>query len=240
LITVETRHPLDYKGILPDGVHGLWTYTAIETFNYHLAAYDGTVHIEPYQEVPMTLQGPTPEDIRKIHAEVNQHVNQRFIVTTLAVSVFGVVVAWLLPKTPPTPGSSVGAFMIGGAILLLLLLFLLYWLSHLLRGMLRIHTTYLIVNNASGWEKDWAEYRKEKYWAHTKPQTVVFMVLGLFATAFPFVLAAIFRLSLEPPAGLIALAILGLLYEVFVWLMGFHDLWSAEIKAQSRWEGLNK
>jgi hypothetical protein len=39
----------------------------------------------------MSLTGPTTEDIRKIHAEVNQLVNQRFLLTTLGITVYGLV-----------------------------------------------------------------------------------------------------------------------------------------------------
>jgi hypothetical protein len=46
----------------------------------------------------MPLQGPSQEDERKLHNEINQIVNQRFILTTLALTLFGVLIAWMVPK----------------------------------------------------------------------------------------------------------------------------------------------
>lgn len=187
----------------------------------------------------MSLQGPSQEDLRKIHAEVNQLANQRFVLTTGAISVFGLVIAWLIPTAPPQSGTPIGGFTIGGAILLLLLLFLLYLYGHLLRRMLRVYTAYLVVTGTSGWEQDMAKYCKDrKYWAYTKPQSVVFMIIGLFAAAFPCFLAILFSLQWQPEWGLAALGIVWLFYEVFVWLMGFQDLWSTDETAKTKWETL--
>ena len=55
------------------------------------------------------LQGPSTED-RKLHSEVNQIVNQRFQLATIAITIFGVVVAWLLPRQTPVAGTPLGAF----------------------------------------------------------------------------------------------------------------------------------
>ncbi len=187
----------------------------------------------------MPLAKPSKEDIQKIHAEVNQQGNQRFLLTTLAVSVFGATIAWLLPDSPLCPGTPVGVFRVYGAVLLLVLLSLLYGLSHLLRAQLLVHTSYLLVTEASNWEKDWFDYRKKPYWGHTKPETVVFMVLGGFASAFPFFLWKAYSLAFQPAGGLVAVAVLGTVYEILVGFLGFYDLRSAETRARKRWEELN-
>jgi hypothetical protein len=44
-------------------------------------------------EAKMALKGPDPDDVRKLHAEINQIVNQRFLITTLSITVFGVLIA---------------------------------------------------------------------------------------------------------------------------------------------------
>ena len=36
----------------------------------------------------MQLQGPNPEDIRKLHAEINQIGNQRFLLITAGLSAY--------------------------------------------------------------------------------------------------------------------------------------------------------
>ena len=190
----------------------------------------------------MPLQGPTQEDLRKIHAEVNQLVNQRFLLTTAGISVFGVVLAWGIPRTAPVARTPIGGFPIAVAALLLLLLFLLYLFSHHLRGMLRVYSTYLIVTQKSGWESDWEAYRAQnlRYWAYTKPQSIVFMVLGFFAALFPVLLAVFFSLRWEPALGLVVLGVCWVVYEILVFRMGFRDLWSTETSAKTGWDELNK
>src|SRR4051812_47229350 len=92
----------------------------------------------------MSLKGPTKEDLVKIHEEINQINNQRFIITTLSITVFGVTLAWIVPQTKP-PVTDIGPFEFLVAIILSILLFGMYLWSHFLRGFLRIYTTYLIV-----------------------------------------------------------------------------------------------
>jgi hypothetical protein len=120
---------------------------------------------------------------------------------------------------------AVGAFPVVVSILLLLLLFLLHYLSHLLRGMLRVFTSYLVATEASGWEQDWAKYREDSkyYWAYTKPQTMVFMILSLLAGLFPFALAQVYDLTLQPQLGLALLVGVWILSEFGLWAMGFKE-----------------
>ncbi|MCU0916382.1 MAG: hypothetical protein MUC88_17735, partial [Planctomycetes bacterium] len=62
----------------------------------------------------MALLQPNTEDTRKLHAEVNQIVNERLLLTILAVTVFGTMIAWLIPRNPPESKTSVGMFAYGG------------------------------------------------------------------------------------------------------------------------------
>jgi hypothetical protein len=106
---------------------------------------------------------------------------------------------------------------------------------------MRIFTTYLIETECSCWELDWSEYRKDsRYWAYTKPQSLVFMVLGALAAGFPIVLAVAYSLRWEPLQWMIALGIITLLYELFIWLMGFHNLWSNETNARTTWQDVKR
>jgi hypothetical protein len=189
----------------------------------------------------MSLLRPKPEDIKKLHSEVNQIVNQRLILTTLAVTVFGVMIAWLIPKEPPASGGQVGAFVYLGSVLLVAILFALFLLSHHLTCMLRLFTTYLVLTNASNWEKDWASYRKEfRYLGYTKPQSIVFLFLGPLAAVFPLLLSAAYQLTLEPWILALVDGIVGGLYVVFVAGMGLGNWFAKEEDMQRNWKCLNK
>lgn len=188
----------------------------------------------------MALLRPTTEDIRKLHTEVNQIINQRVTITTAAVTLLGVVLAWMIPKATPAPCSAVGGFVFFGSILLLLLLFVLFWFSYTLRSMLRIITNYFLVTEASNWELDWKTYRGEKVEViYTTSQTVIFLLLGLISLLFPFVLAAVYNQELAPRLGLIFHIITGALYLIFVVGMGFFDWWSREKRAENIWKAIN-
>lgn len=188
----------------------------------------------------MSLTGPDAEDVRKLHGEINQLVNQRYLVTSLAITVFGVITAWLIPRETPRAGEPLGSFAFAGSTLLLALLFLLCAFSHQLEGMLRAYTSYLHVTGKSGWEKDWARYRKEcRPFAYTQSQTLVFAVLGLVAAAFPVVSARTYGLRLEPASGLRTLLWTAAIYQVLVLAWGFGPFPEAvEKRHLRRWQAL--
>jgi hypothetical protein len=182
----------------------------------------------------MSLLGPNQEDLRKIHAEINQLVNQRFLLTTVAITVFGVVMGLLIPRTQPSGG--VGGFVFLMCTLLLVLLFALFLLSHLYKGMTRVYSMYLIVTDSSQWEKDWKKYRKDWYVGYTKPQTVLFVVLSGTAAAFPYLLSVVYGIPCQPVAGLITLIAVGSLSILLMCLMGFGNLFDRERKAEQQWQ----
>jgi hypothetical protein len=189
----------------------------------------------------MPLLRPNQEDINKLHSEVNQIVNQRLILTTLAVTVFGVMIAWLIPRNPPASGNPVGAFVYVGSVLLTVILFALFLLSHHLTYMLRLFTTYLVQTDASNWEKDWASYRREfRYLGYTKPQSIVFLLLGLLAAGFPFLLWAAYPITIEPWALAVVDGITGGLYVVFIAGMGLGGWFAKEDDIQRNWKCLSK
>jgi hypothetical protein len=187
----------------------------------------------------MALQGPNTEDIKKIHTEVNQIVNQRLSITTLAVTVFAATMAWLIPKSPLSPGSDVGTFIYTASILITVVLFALFLLTHLLTQMLRIFTAYLDVTDTSSWEKDWVAYRDRfSYLGYTRPQTLIFLLLGVVSAGFPFLLRAAYPIRLEPRAGAILCAVIGGLYVALVSGMGLARWGAKEDKLRRRWKEL--
>jgi hypothetical protein len=39
---------------------------------------------------------PSSADISKLHAEINQYINQKLIIITTAITIFGVVMGWVV------------------------------------------------------------------------------------------------------------------------------------------------
>lgn len=183
----------------------------------------------------MALLIPQDEDIRKIHNEINQIVNQRYLITTAAVTVFGLFVSMLIPKDIPAPNQDLGGVLTSGTILLIITLLILFLYSSFLKGMLRTLTSYLMETNSSNWELDWSKYRKLGYFGYTKAQTIIFMVLGILAFIFPICLGIIYKQNIAHVPGMIVLVIIEVIYLILIILIGFSELCGFENKSQSKW-----
>ena len=117
--------------------------------------------------------------------------------------------------------------------------------NHYLDSMLRIFTTYLIVTDKSGWEQDWARYRKNRryYFGYTKAQTIVFLSLIFISTFWPWIVAkAIYSLKIESSSLYLSVInlILGLIFFVVIYLIGFRKLFDVESDIKDEWDRLNK
>jgi hypothetical protein len=185
----------------------------------------------------MSLKGPTPEDERKLHAEINQIVNQRFLLTTLALTLFGVLTAWMVPKDG-AHDADIGPFPFAISIVISVLLFSIYFWSHMLKTMMRVLTSYLAETGKSGWEVDWREFRQDGYSAHTKPQTIIFLVLITMSTIFPFVLSLVFSLKIISVVVPFIAVLLGVIAGLLIYLMGFKNLFDEEVSSLRRWKKL--
>jgi len=197
----------------------------------------------------MTLKETTPEDIKKINNEICQIINQRYLLTTFAITTFGIILAWLIPKTSSGAGANPPIFYYAGSILLIIVLFCLYLFNYCLRGMLRIFSTYLQVTDKSGWEQNWQKYREKntkefkliklkysKYWGYIKAQTIVFLVLGILTFIFPITVIyfsepLIFETSIEFWIH----TFISLIFIIGVFLTGFLGLCDPEKNAIDRW-----
>jgi hypothetical protein len=186
----------------------------------------------------MPLKKPKDDDIKKLHAEVNQLVNQRFLLSTLAVTIFGVITAWVM-KEPPAIGAEVGWFRYLTSIVLLVVLTGLFYLMHRLRAMLRIISTYLVETKSSNWEIDWEKYREKPYASYTKAQTWMFIVLGFLASIIPFVTAFAYQLSGTPYVGAICVGLAGVVYMVILFGIAHLNWFDPETDAKSRWQEIN-
>jgi len=131
-------------------------------------------------------------DLRKIHAEVNQIVSQRFQLTTLAILVFAGVCGWAATGVARPGGVTVEVVSLVTLLLILVLGCIFAYFMRLL-GMMRVFTIYLEEKYGSHWETDWREYRHDSqsrtYWGYSKASTAVFVALGPLVFAFMAALA---------------------------------------------------
>jgi hypothetical protein len=192
------------------------------------------------REVSTSWQTNDAEDKRKLHAEVNQIVNQRILITTFSVTVFGVMIAWMIPKSAPQPNSDVEVFVYIGSTILSLTLMVLFLLSVYLTNMLRIFTSYLNIVAKSAWEADWYEYRKRyRYFGYTRPQALMFFLLGGISAIFPWLLSMAYNLRLDTN-NTYATGAVGVVHMLLVILLGFARLYPNETKIMKRWLSIKK
>lgn len=178
------------------------------------------------------------EDRRKLHAEINQIENHRFLLSTLAVTAFGVLGAWLVPRAAPLPGSPVGGFVCAGALLLQLLLFVLFLVHQVFKSVMRTLATYLIVRDASEWEKDWRRYRRDRQDWYSMAQTLVFVILVASAALFPLALAYLFDLTWQPREGIWMVLGTGIVFLLLMLALGIFGWMDREQKLEARWRAL--
>jgi hypothetical protein len=168
---------------------------------------------------------------------VNQLVNQRLALTTLAITIFTAVLALLVPRDTASVGTEYGLFRYSLSILLILFEFVLFVLAYHLTSMLRTFTAYLDVTCKSGWESDWRKYRDRNpgYWGYTKPQSIIFLLVGIVAGSLPALFWLFFHIDLRPWIGAAICCAALLLYTVFVTGMGFWGWFAKENKIKERW-----
>lgn len=181
---------------------------------------------------------PSPvgtEDQRKLHAEINQILNQRFLLTTAAITVFGAFSSWMIPKDPGQNGEVLGRLVFAGTSFLLLFLLLLYawnrWLSDLQQRLGR----YLKLTRSSKWETDSSEFHDGSAFPTTgHMQFRVFMSLGLLAAVWPFTIAAICDLPLSPVWVTIEVVV-AVVYAVLVYGLGVRKWFRDAEGMERRW-----
>ena len=126
----------------------------------------------------MVLKGPTPEDLSKLHTEITQIVNQRYLTMLYAITIFGVIATWLIPKGNQVENEDFPTFIYMGSIILDVIILMIFINHYFLKRVLRTFTTYLIVTKSSNWEVDWETYRRRhhiKYWGYSRIQSFIFV-----------------------------------------------------------------
>ena len=93
------------------------------------------------------------QDITKIHNEINQAVNHRFLLTAAAITALALLGRFMFPSVSFTLEEiyKTSPFYLA----YVFVLYLLYVQSIHLRKMIRTYSTYLIAKGWSTWEMDW-------------------------------------------------------------------------------------
>jgi hypothetical protein len=183
-------------------------------------------------ETPQRALGA--EDTRKIHLEINQIVNQRFLLITAAITLFGVVITQMIPKDMSNVRQYIGLMRIE-VVLLLIFLLVFFRFSLLLRRSLRLFATYLIVKKASAWEADWEKFRVTGVRVYTHAHTDIFLLLGFLTTALPIAIAWNARILNKGRFGLFIQLIAGALYLILVWGAGRRHWFQSRENLAERW-----
>ncbi len=173
------------------------------------------------------------EDQRRLHAEINQLLNQRFVVTTTAITVFGAFCALMLPKDGA--GQQGAALMLfWGAGFLLAFLFALFLWNRMLTYSQATLARYLLLKKGSTWESDWDKFSKGKLPATATLQTAVFLFLGLLTFLWPLIITH--AKELTPPACGAAWLLCGLLvYGLLVCLLSFSNWPPYKQRIEDQW-----
>ena len=87
------------------------------------------------------LNKPTDSDVSKLNSEINQYINQRLIVTTTAITIFGVSIGWIVygSSTPTRIEVKPITFLI--PIILIILLFTMFLYCQVILGNIRANAS---------------------------------------------------------------------------------------------------
>ncbi len=122
--------------------------------------YTAEVHVPRRTRVAPNVK-PNEPDQFKLHNEINQCVNQRFLLTGASVTLFGIIARHLLPGvSEPKLDEIITSLLLSLTYSILLMAF--FWQSQQLRKMMRTYSSYLIQKGLSEWEQDWYEFRDNR------------------------------------------------------------------------------
>jgi hypothetical protein len=157
---------------------------------------------------------PSPEDITKIHAEINQCINQRLTIQTSLVALFGVVIGLLVSgltaisrkKNDSFIRAQPISFLLPSAMLTVTII-LLEYNQGILRSM-HVLSTYLECTGASIWEKHYQQFSKSRrHVTHDHHSLHVFLIVGLLTIAIPPLYLAFFPPDYDNPQIRITISI---------------------------------
>jgi hypothetical protein len=136
------------------------------------------------------------QDTAKLHAEINQYINQCFIISMTAITVFGVIGGWILGGfTSSTLGGSqpqVKPITFLLSTLLVVILSVLFYVSQTTINNLLVLAAYLRQKKFSSWEIDFERFRSEsqplRHVDQGESRIFLFLVLGMATLVLPLVL----------------------------------------------------
>ena len=197
----------------------------------------------------MPLAPPNDNDRAKLHAEVNQYINQCFIIATTAITVSGVVLGLIVSGKDVGTGAphvSETAFFL--ALVLLVILAVLFVVSQIIQASIRVITSYLRITGASPWEEMYAQFTKQS--GQGKPvawigqrewMALIFGVLGAVATFTPFVLGGLLGAHQETKVAVLdtLLVVCFIAYESLILLSAKGRLLDLGKGTTERWRQLD-
>jgi hypothetical protein len=131
--------------------------------------------LEKYHEIT------SQDDIRKLHAEIQQLRNQQFTLGTLALTAFGLS-SWIFPRFPYGPNQS--ALYSYATVALTSILWLMLRWSKTLWILTVIISKYLELRGLSEWEKDFRSFIRKNniytYRSQSKAVAAMYLMLGIF------------------------------------------------------------
>jgi magnesium-transporting ATPase (P-type) len=181
---------------------------------------------------PTTVQ---IEDIKKIHSEINQISNQRFILNTFAVTVFGAIISIGVNKLISDQTQQSYDFSCLLSVLLNAALITIFNFNYHLSTMLCTYATYLVVKYNSEWELDWKKYRtysenacqgsygdadgclKQRYVAYSFLSASSFTILCIISTVMPTLMMKFVNTKIETNWWTIISIISGIMSLRFIW-----------------------
>jgi hypothetical protein len=154
---------------------------------------------------------PLSEDISKLHSEINQYINQRLIITTTAITIFGVVMGWVVFGLSATlqKGAQIQAQPVSlllPAALLIVLIIMLGYCQAVVRQM-HVVSTYLVLTKSSNWEKQYQSFAdSHEYTTQEDLPLFIFAILGTLSIAIPLAISLLFPPDLNFQMGVVLLA----------------------------------
>jgi hypothetical protein len=141
---------------------------------------------------------PTAADIAKIHAEINQCMNQRLTLLTATITLFGVAMGWVVGGLASRQAGAETiqvqpvSLLLPAAFFIALIVMLDYYQA-ILRQM-HVLSAYLVLTRSSAWELHYQEFAKDPdVTTQDYRPLLVFGAVGFLALLIPSSMVALFR-----------------------------------------------
>ncbi len=154
---------------------------------------------------------PSTEDISKLHAEINQYINQRLIIATSAVTIFGVVMGWVVFGLSTTTQEGIKIQTQPVSLLLpialIIVLIIMLWYCQTLIKEIIILSVYLEITESSHWEKQYQSFVSTYEFATPGDlPLVIFATLDILSITIPSAISFLFPPNLNFQMGLVVCA----------------------------------